>query len=71
MFNSSSFADSQLQVTKVDTGLLVVKGSVNGQHKQPVILSDGDQVYGRTGTDALGVRPLAEHTMGTTDEELE
>ena len=69
MFNSSSFADSQLQVTKVDTGLLVVTGSVTGQHQQPVILRDGDQVDGRT--DALGVRPLAEHTMGTTDEELE
>ena len=56
-------------MTKVDTGLLVVTGSVTGQHQQPVILRDGDQVDGRT--DALGVRPLAEHTMGTTDEELE
>ena len=65
-------ADGQLQVTGDDAGLLVVAGSVAGQleHFSGQVLHDGGQVDGRTGTDALGVRPLAEHTVDTADGEL-
>lgn len=66
-------ADGQLQVTGDDAGLLVVAGGVTGQLEDfsGQVLHDGGQVNGGTGTDALGVATLAEHTVDTTDRELE
>ena len=66
-------ADGQLEVTGDDASLLVVTSCVSGQLENfsGQILHDGGQVDGRSGTDALGVRSFAQHTMDTTDGELE
>ena len=66
-------ADSELQVTGNDTGLLVVAGSVACQleHFSGQVLEDGSQVDGGAGTDALGVVALSQETVDTADGELE
>ncbi len=66
-------ADGELQVTRDDTGLLVVTGSVSGQFEDfsGQVFEDGSQVDRGTGTDALGVASFAELAVDTTDRELE
>ena len=61
--------DGQLQVTRFDASLIVVTSCVSGQLENfsGQVLHDGGQVDGRSGTDALGVRSFAQHTMDTTD----
>lgn len=64
-------ADGELQVTRNDTGLLVVAGSVASQLENlgSEVLENGSQVDGGTGTDTLGVVALAKQTVDTTDRE--
>jgi len=66
-------ADSELQVTGDDTGLLVVTGSVTGQLKNfgRKVLENSSQVDGSTGTDTLSVVALPEQTVDTSDGERE
>jgi hypothetical protein len=66
-------ADSELQVTGDDTGLLVVTSGVTGQLEDfsSQILEDGGEVDRSTSTDTLSVVALAEETVDTTDGERE
>jgi len=66
-------ADGELQVTRDDTRLLVVAGSVAGQleHLSSQIFHHSGQVDGRAGSHALGVVSLPQQTMNTADGELE
>ena len=66
-------ADGELQVTRDDTGLLVVTSGVTGQLEDfsSQVLEDGSEVDGSTGTDTLGVVALPEETVDTTDGERE
>ena len=63
--------DGELEVTRNDTGLLVVTGGVTGQLENfsSQVLEDGSQVDGSTGTDTLSVVALAEQTVDTTNGE--
>jgi hypothetical protein len=65
--------DGQLQVTRDDSGLLVVTGSVSSQLENfsCQIFHDGSQVDWSSGTDALCVVSFAQQTMNTTDWELQ
>lgn len=66
-------ADSELQVTGDDTGLLVVTGSVTGQLENfgGEILENSGEVDGGTGTNTLSVVTLPQETVDTTDGESE
>jgi len=66
-------ADGQLQMTRNDTGLLVVTSSVAGQLENfgSQVLHDGSQVDRGAGTNALGVVAFAEQTVDTTDWKLQ
>ena len=66
-------ADGQLQVSRDDSRLLVVAGSVAGQLEDlsRQVLEHSGQVDWRTGTDSLGIVTLTEQTVDTTDWELE
>ncbi|XP_059197270.1 uncharacterized protein LOC131977843 [Centropristis striata] len=66
-------ADSQLQVTGDDTGLLVVAGSVSSQLQDlsGQVLQHGRQVDRSSGTDTLSVVSLSQQPVDTTDRELE
>lgn len=66
-------ADSELEMTGNDTGLLVVAGGVASQLEDlsGEVLEDGSEVDGSTGTDTLGVVALAEQTVDTADGEGE
>ena len=65
-------ADSQLQVTGDDTGLLVVAGGVASQLEDlsSQVLEYGSQVYWGSSTDTGSVVSLAEESVNTTDWEL-
>ena len=65
-------ADGQLQVTRDDTGLLVVSGGISCQleYLSCKILHDGCQVNGSTRTYTLGIVSLTEETVNPTDGEL-
>lgn len=64
-------SDGELQMSRNDTGLLVVTGGVTSQLENlgSEVLKDGSEVDGSTGTDTLGVVTLAEKTVNTTDGE--
>lgn len=66
-------ADGELKVTRDDTGLLVVAGSVASQLEDlsSQVLENGSEVDGSAGTDTLGVVALAEETVDTTNGERE
>ncbi|XP_034546200.1 uncharacterized protein LOC117817569 [Notolabrus celidotus] len=66
-------ADSQLQVTRDDTSLLVVTGSVSSQLQDlsGQVLQHSCQVHGGTGTNTLGIVPFTQQSVDTTDWELE
>lgn len=66
-------ADGKLEMTRDDTGLLVVAGSVTGQLEDfgCEILEDGGQVDWGTGTNTLSVVALSEETVDTADWESE
>ena len=56
-------ADGQLEMARIDAGLLVVTGSV--------VFHDGGPINWSTGTDTLGVVALSQETMDTANRELE
>ena len=64
-------ADGELQVTRDDTGLLVVASGVAGQLENfgSEVLKDGSEVDGGTGTNTLSIVALAKQTVNTTDGE--
>ena len=64
--------DGELQMSRDDTGLLVVSGGVTGQLEYfgGQVFHDGGQVNRGAGSDALRVIALAEETVDTTDGEL-
>ncbi len=66
-------AHRQLQVTRDDTGLLVVPSGVSSQLQDlsRQILEHSGQINRSTGTDALGVVTFAEKPVNTTDGELQ
>ena len=66
-------ADGKLKMTGDDPGLLVVTGSIASQLENfsSQVLHHGSQVDGGTSAHPLGVIPLAEKTVNTTDGELE
>jgi hypothetical protein len=66
-------ADSELEMARNDTGLLVVAGSVASQLEDfgSQVLKDSGEVHGGTGTDTLSVVALAQETVDTTDRERE
>jgi hypothetical protein len=66
-------ADSELQMTGDDTGLLVVASSIASQLEDlsSEVLEDGSQVDGSTSTNTLSIVALAEETVDTADGESE
>lgn len=66
-------ADGELEMTRDDTGLLVVASSIAGQLKDfsCEVLEDGSQVDWGTSTDTLSIVALSEETVDTTDWECE
>jgi len=66
-------ADGELKMTRDDTGLLVVTGSVASQFQNfsSKIFEDSSQVDWGTSTDTLSVVALSEETVNTTDWESE
>jgi len=66
-------ADGELEMTRDDTGLLVVTGSVTSQLEDLSceVLKNGSEVNGSTGTNTLSVVTLSEETVDTTNWECE
>ena len=66
-------ADSQLQVTGDDPGLLVVTGSIACQLKNlsGQVFHDGGQVHWGTGSYSLGIVSLTQVTVDTSHGELQ
>lgn len=66
-------SDGELEVTRDDTGLLVVTGGVASQleNLSSEVLEDSSEVDGSAGTDTLSVVALAKETVDTTDRERE
>ena len=66
-------SDSELKVTRYDSCLLVVSGSVASQLKDfsGQVLEDSSQVDWRTRANSVGVVSLAKESVNTTDRELE
>lgn len=66
-------ADSELQVTGDDTGLLVVASGVTSQLEDfgSQVLEDGSEVDGSTGTNTLSVVAFPQKTVDTSDGEGE
>ena len=66
-------ANGKLEVTRDDTGLLVVASGVTSELEDfsSEVLENGSEVDGSTGTNALGVVALAEQTVNTANGEGE
>lgn len=66
-------ADGQLEVTRDDTGLLVVPGGVAGQLQDlsGEVLQHCGQVHGGSSAHSLGVVTLTKETVDTADGELQ
>jgi hypothetical protein len=66
-------ADSELNVTGHNAGLLVVLSGVASELEDlsGEVLKDGSEVHGGTGTDALSVATSLHETGDTSDGELE
>lgn len=64
-------ANSELQVTGDDTGLLIVTGSVTGQLEDfgSEVLENGGEVDGSTSTNTLSIIALPQETVNTTHGE--
>lgn len=64
--------DRQLKMSRYDSGLLVVAGSVSGQLENfgGEIFHDGGEVDGSAGTDTFGVISLPQQSVYTTDWKL-
>jgi hypothetical protein len=66
-------ADGELEMTRDDTGLLVVAGGVASQLEDlsSEVLKDSCEVNWGTSTDTLSIVALAEETVDTTNGEGE
>ena len=66
-------SDGELKMSWDDSGLLVVSGGVSGQFENfsAEVFEDGGEVDWGTGSDSLGVVALSEHSVDSTDGELE
>ncbi|ETN87291.1 hypothetical protein NECAME_00150 [Necator americanus] len=66
-------ADSELQMARVDSALLVVTSSVTGQleHLSGEVFEHSSQVHRCSSSDASSIVSLAEHAVKTTNWELE
>jgi len=66
-------ADGELQMARVDAGLLVVTGSIASQLQDlgRQVFHDGSKVDRGSGTNALGVVAFAEHPVDAADWELQ
>lgn len=66
-------SDGELQMTRNDTCLLVVTGSVSGKFEDfsGEILKNSSEVDRSTGTDTLGVVPFPQETMNSANWESE
>lgn len=64
-------ADGKLEVTRNDTGLLVVTSGVTGQLENfsSQVLQNSGEVNGSTGTDTLSVVTLTQQTVDTANRE--
>ena len=65
--------DGQLEMTRDDTGLLVVTGSIASKFEDfsSEVLEHSCKVDWGTSTDTLGVVALSQETVDTTDGECE
>ena len=66
-------SDGELEMSRDDSGFLVVSGSVSGQFEDfsAEVFEDGGEVDWGTGSDSFGVVALSEHSVDSTDGELE
>ena len=66
-------ADGQLEMTRDDTGLLVVTGGVASKFEDfsSEVFEHGCKVDWGTSTDTLGVVALSQETVDTADRECE
>ena len=66
-------SDGELKMSRDDSGLLVVSGGVSGQLKNfsGKVFEDGGEVDWGAGSDSFGVVALSEHSVDSTDWELE
>lgn len=66
-------ADGELEMTRDDTGLLVVTSGVASKFEDfsRKVFQDGSEVDGSTSTDTLSVVALSQETVDTTDRECE
>jgi hypothetical protein len=66
-------ADGQLEMTRDDTGLLVIASGIAGKFEDfgGEIFKDGGEVDWSTSTDTLGVVALPQETVDTADGECE
>ena len=66
-------ADGELEMTRDDTGLLVVTSGVASKFEDfsCQVFEDGCKVHWGTSTNTLGIVSLSEKTMHTTDGECE
>lgn len=66
-------ADGELEMTRDDTGLLVVTSGVTSKLEDlsRQVLKDGSEVDWSTSTDTLSVVALSQQTVDTTDRECE
>ena len=66
-------ADGELEMTRDDTGLLVVTGGVTSEFEDfsSEVFEHGCKVNWGTSTDTLGVVALSQETVDTADRECE
>jgi len=64
-------ADGELEMTRDDTGLLVVTSGIASKFEDfgSEVLKDGSEVDGGTSTDALSIVSLSQETVDTTNRE--
>jgi hypothetical protein len=66
-------ADGKLEVTRNDTGLLVIASGIASKFENfsGEVLKDGSEVYWSTSADALSVVALSQKAVDTADGESE
>jgi len=66
-------SDGELEMSRDDSGLLVVSGSVSGQFENfsGQIFEDGSKVDGSAGSNSLCVVAFSQHSVDTADGKLE
>ena len=66
-------ADGKLEMTRDDTGLLVVTSGIASKFEDfsREVLENGSEINGSTSTDTLGIVTLSQETVNTTNRECE